>query len=353
MQRGQVLRLEFDNSIIDATGFVSDIDDVSATTIHVAGLKKGETQKLVRSNITSVTEVLSCPMFYRIQEKVKGEISKQPTENIKWTMVSKADGVQSKHLEVGQKPRLLFKVPPNEQYKRAWHFFKLFPKEEFEFCTNVAISDGWEEGVLPQFDSVAFFAAYFSSRNFRLSSKDGYRKEPRWLNHTFDGQSFSKLPQDIYEGWHAALRGYLPMDRSNFQESLLAARDREYAVCRIKPKLLENIRNSREAPTIFVCDELNVPYTGHMSGAKKRLQKKTAEGLEYVCLCTTNKDYEGYRPEVREPPEDGEEKAQIIQKADPVSGGIMLAYKMDGGPKYEIDMSSPSNLFGKMILLIF
>ena len=100
MQRGQVLRLEFGNSIIDATGFVSDIDDVSATIIHVAGLKKGETQKLVRSNITSVTEVLSCPMFYRIQEKVKGEISK-PTENIKWTMVSKADGVQSKHLEVG------------------------------------------------------------------------------------------------------------------------------------------------------------------------------------------------------------------------------------------------------------
>ena len=143
-----------------------------------------------------------------------------------------------------------------------------------------------------------------------------------------------------------------------FQESLLAARDREYSVCRIKPKLLENIRNSREAPTFFLCDELNVPYTGHMSGAKKSLQKKTAEGLEYVCLCATNKDYEVYRPEVIEPPGDGEEKvreekARSLQKADPDSGGIMFAYKIDSGPKYEIDMSTPSNLFGIMILLFF
>ena len=147
MQSGKVLRLEFHNSILEATGFLSDIDDVSVTIIHVAGLKKGETQKFVRSNITSVTEVLSCPMFHRIQGKVKGELCKKPTENIKWTKVTKADGVESKHMEVGQKPRLLFKAPPNEKYKRVWNFLKLFPKDELEFCRNVAISDGWGEGV--------------------------------------------------------------------------------------------------------------------------------------------------------------------------------------------------------------
>ena len=145
---------------------------------------------------------------------------------------------------------------------------------------------------MPPFDTVAFFAAQFSSRRFGLSSQDGYRKDLISLNQTSEGKTFAKLPQDIYEGWHSSIRAYLPVDRENFQQSLLGARDREYAVCRIKPKLLQNIRDSRESPSTFVCDELNVPYTGHLSGCKKRLQKKTREGLEYICLCTTNKGYQ-------------------------------------------------------------
>ena len=147
------------------------------------------------------------------------------------------------------------------------------------------------------------------------------------------GHAFSKLPQDVYEGWHASLRGYLPMDRQNFQESLLGARDREYAVCRLKPKLLRNMRASREAPSTFVCDEQIDPYYGQMSGAKKRLQKKTCEGLEYYTLASTNKDYANYKKEIREPPEDGERKGVILQKADPVCGGFTLNYVMEGGPK--------------------
>ena len=167
------------------------------------------------------------------------------------------------------------------------------------------------------------------------------------------GHAFSKLPQDVYEGWHASLRGYLPMDRQNFQESLLGARDREYAVCRLKPKLLRNMRASREAPNTFVCDEQIDPYYGQMSGAKKRLQKKTCEGLEYYTLASTNKDYANYKKEIREPPEDGERKGVILQKADPVCGGFTLNYVMEGGPRYEIDLTTPSNIFGKMVLLIF
>ena len=171
------------------------------------------------------------------------------------------------------------------------------------------------------------------------------------MNQTSEGKTFEKLPQDIYEGWHSSIRAYLPVDRENFQQSLLGARDREYAVCRIKPKLLQNIRDSRESPSTFVCDELNVPYTGHLSGCKKRLQKKTREGLEYICLCTTNKGYQGYKAKILEAIDEEEEK--VIRKADPVSGGITFAYTMEGGPKYEIDQTTPSNLFGKMILLIF
>ena len=34
-------------------------------------------------------------------------------------------------------------------------------------------------------------------------------------------------------------------------------------------------------------------------------------------------------------------------------GGFTLNYIMQGGPKYEIDLTAPSNLFGIMILLMF
>ena len=83
--------------------------------------------------------------------------------------------------------------------------------------------------------------------------------------------------------------------------SLLGARDREYAVCRLKQKMLENARNSREPPVFLACDEQTLSYFGHKSGAKKRLPKKTIEGLEYYALATSNKGYEGWKHEVRAP----------------------------------------------------
>ena len=55
------------------------------------------------------------------------------------------------------------------------------------------------------------------------------------------GHAFSKLPQDVYEGWHASLLGYKPIDRQNFKDSLLGARNRKYAVWLIS-KLLRNMR---------------------------------------------------------------------------------------------------------------
>ena len=72
------------------------------------------------------------------------------------------------------------------------------------------------------------------------AQKNGYRKDITKLNFTHKGSAFSKLPKDIYQAWHAVIRGYLPIDREIFLWSLLAARDRELAVCRLKPKLLLN-----------------------------------------------------------------------------------------------------------------
>ena len=186
-----------------------------------------------------------------------------------------------------------------------------------------------------------------------MSSKDGYRKDIEFLNQTAEGHAFSKLPQDTYEAWHAVVKGYLPIDRAFFQGSLLGARDRELAVCRLKPKLLLNSQKARESPHWFVCDEQINPYYGNRSGAKKRLAKKTSEGLEYYTIATSNKDYDGYKIGVRAEPEEGKREGKIISKADPVCGGYRLYYMMDSGPKYEVGSPTPSILFGKMALLIF
>ena len=83
------------------------------------------------------------------------------------------------------------------------------------------------------------------------------------------------------------------MDREFFMGSLLAARDRELAVCRLKPKLLKNLRDAREPPLYFVIDEQIAPSTSKLSGLKKRLPKKKGEGIMYHSLATANKDYEG------------------------------------------------------------
>ena len=83
--------------------------------------------------------------------------------------------------------------------------------------------------------------------------------------------------------------------------SLIGARNREYGVCRLKAKMLENSRNARESPTKLAIDEQLVHYTGSKSGLKKRMPKKTVEGIEYYTIATSNKDYYGYQAELREP----------------------------------------------------
>ena len=107
------------------------------------------------------------------------------------------------------------------------------------------------------------------------------------------GKCFGYLTQDVYEVWKANIRGYLPMDRKFLLGSLIGARDRETAVCRLKTKLLSNLREAREPPLFYVCDEQIAPSTSKLSGLKKRLPKKKSEGIEYYSLATSNKDYEG------------------------------------------------------------
>ena len=143
------------------------------------------------------------------------------------------------------------------------------------------------------------------------------------------------------------------MDRDFFLGSLIGARDREFAVCRLKPELLKNLREAREPPLYFVCDEQIAPSTFKMSGLKKRLQKKKSEGIEYFSIATANKGYEGQKDEVRAETLEGEAEGKILQQADPVCGGYKLNWIMDVGPRYNVGSSNPSKLFGSMLLLIF
>ena len=188
---------------------------------------------------------------------------------------------------------MLLQAPEDCKYKRAWHFWKVFPRAELEYCTNKQLSDKYGEGGFTKFNALDFFAAWFSARRLNLNSKLGYRKDLPWANHTRPGHSFGNLPQDLYEIWKTNLRGYLPMERDYFLGSLIGARDREFAVCRLKPKLLKNLREAREPPLYFVCDEQIAPSTSKMSGLKKRLPKKKSEGIEYFSIATANKGYEG------------------------------------------------------------
>ena len=115
-----------------------------------------------------------------------------------WTNTNNKVAVPKK-FEKKVKSKLLLRVPADEKYKRAQHFLQLFPVEELEYCTNVAIQEAYEEGDVPDFDCVSFFAAQFSSRHLDVGSKDGYMKDIEFLNQTAEGHAFSKLPQDTYE----------------------------------------------------------------------------------------------------------------------------------------------------------
>ena len=123
-------------------------------------------------------------------------------------------------------------------------------------------------------------------------------------------------------------------------------------MCRLKTKMLENCKLAREPPVKISADENLVYYAGFRSGLKKRMPKKTGEGILYYTLATSNKGYEGYKEEIREETKEGDE-GKIIRRADPVCGGYVLNYIMEPGRRYAVGTTATSKVFGAMMLLIF
>ena len=86
---------------------------------------------------------------------------------------------------------------------------------------------------------------------------------------------------------------------------------------------------------------------------KKSVTKENRRGTRVLYIATSTKGYDGYNGELRAPVEEGELLGKIIRKADPVSGGYVLNYVMQGGKKYEVGSTNPSSNFGTLLLLIF
>ena len=225
--------------------------------------------------------------------------------------------------------------------------------ENFEYCTQAAIDEEYENRSVQRFDGIAYLAALFALRRLHLTIEEGYSRKLHWLNQCAPGKAFGKVPRDLFQKWNHCIKGHLPIDRKLFMSSIIGARDREFGVARIKYEMLENSRKFREAPSFFVVDEQIVPYTGRLSGAKKRLPKKTSEGLEYFTIATSNKEYLGYQVEIREETKDSDDEGKILTQCDPVSGGYKLNYILEKGLKYEVGYPSGSKMLGVLMLLIF
>ena len=172
--------------------------------------------------------------------------------------------------------------------------------KEFEYCTQTSLTRRYGESVYPNFDGVTYFHAWLTSRRLGVNPTIGYSKRYIGLNQCQSGKAFENLPKDTYMAWHSNAKGHLENDRNLYLGSIIGARNREFGVVRLKELFLRNCRASRDAPNFSAADEKNVPYTGKVSGLKKQLAKKVRDGIEYFCICCSNKGYDGYKEEIRD-----------------------------------------------------
>ena len=348
IRAGQTVRLGLHEMALDRTGYVSKVENNKVHMKISTGLYRGKEIVVELKKIENATEICSCPLFYGLKRTVDGEMGKEKVENLKWFSDQKEDAPAFSNRE---KPKMLLRAPDDCRSKRVWHLFSIFPKKEFKYCTDVALQEAYDPKV--QLLSVtAFLGAWFTKCRLSLGIKTCYSKVLPQLSQTSSGQAFGKIPRKVWEQWRTCVRGYLPIDRELFLGSLLGARNREFGVCRLKSKVLQNSRSAREPPLKIAIDEQLVHYTGSKSGLKKRMPKKTGEGIEYYTIATSNKDYFGYKSEIRELSDDGK-PGKLLEKGDPVAGGYKLAYFMEGGARYEVGSTGPSKSLGLVMLLIF
>ena len=174
IKTGQVIRIIIQDNILDHTCFVQEVGEFSLSLLYLTGFKLGEKLKVLKRNITSVTEICSSPLLYRIKAVVSGTQAKNGKRDIQWDSIPEE---KKKAYKRKRKPRMLLRVPNNCKFKRSWHFFQIFPKEEFEYCTNLALVEAYGDKVIAKFDAIAYFGALFALRRLELSSRTAFQTE--------------------------------------------------------------------------------------------------------------------------------------------------------------------------------
>lgn len=152
---GQILRIRFKDPIPDFTGFVREVGEMKLIMDELTGYKRGRQAKIERNSIANIVEILSSPLFFRFRRLVSSDYIKWKAE----APVKISEVKSSSNIIENKKPRMLLSAPKDCQHKRSWHFWKLFPKNELEYCCNRAMEEALGIGNFVPFDAEAFFAA--------------------------------------------------------------------------------------------------------------------------------------------------------------------------------------------------
>ena len=118
IKKGQIIKVRLQDEITDFTGYVKDLNGDIVSTILTTGWNEGSEKDFTLSSVVSVIEILSSPLFFRLQRTVAGEQEKG--QNLAWESVAtehKAEGKAAAAQDI-KKPRMLLRAPPDCKYKR-------------------------------------------------------------------------------------------------------------------------------------------------------------------------------------------------------------------------------------------
>lgn len=100
--------------MLDVTGFCEDITKDFLSIKILTGLEEGSVCRYKVENISSVVEIMSCPLFYRLKNTVSG--SQDGVSDLKWERHEQ----QNLEEEKGPiSPRMLLRCPEAEKYPRV------------------------------------------------------------------------------------------------------------------------------------------------------------------------------------------------------------------------------------------
>ena len=72
-RKGQVLRITTNDSPLEFCGFVTAVGQKTIKLTIITGPDRLKRRNLKISSITSLKEILSCPLFYRLKQTISGD----------------------------------------------------------------------------------------------------------------------------------------------------------------------------------------------------------------------------------------------------------------------------------------